>query len=256
MLVRSDAWHHYSSANRRFAKQAIEDFFKIEFPRFFGPSIRSAIADNLIKIFTENFIDINTLKPGQILWRAVHKDTRADSPHARFVPVVLTLVSEEDITHLKNGMKMSQHRQDVIARITREAYQQGALLSMRDISLFFTIQGTDISKSRIQYEKANNVTLPHTGSLHDAGSCLTHKYQIIYKYIVEKKDPVIIAKETNHSIKAVDHYLNDFNRVKTLYLDNKNIQYIHQVTNLSLNVINQYVSIINQYVKEPRLVNE
>lgn len=255
MLTRSYAWHHYSSVHRRFAKQAIEDFFKLEFPRFFGPSIRSTIADNLMKIFSEIFIDINTLKPGQILWRAVHKDTRADSPYARFVPVVLTLVSEEDVAHLEDGMKISQHRQNVIARITWEAYQQDALLSMRDISLFFTIQGADISKSRIQYEKAHNVTLPHTGSLHDAGSCLTHKYQIVYKYIVENKDPVIIAKETNHSIKAVDHYLKDFNRVKTLYLDNKNVQYIHQVTNMSLNVINQYVSIIKQYIKEPGLVN-
>jgi len=58
------------------------------------------------------------------------------------------------------------------------------------------------------------------------------------------------AKETNHTIMAVDHYLKDFNRVKTLYLDDKDENYIHLVTKLSLNLIAQYVNIINQYVKE------
>ena len=49
---------------------------------------------------------------------------------------------------------------------------------------------------------------------------------------------------------AVDRYLKDFNRVKTLYLDDKDENYIHLVTKLSLNLIAQYVNIINQYVKE------
>jgi len=49
---------------------------------------------------------------------------------------------------------------------------------------------------------------------------------------------------------AVDRYLKDFNRVKTLYLDGKDEQYIHLVTKLSLYLIAQYVNIINQYVKE------
>ncbi len=82
------------------------------------------------------------------------------------------------------------------------------------------------------------------------GSCITHKYQIIYKCVVEKKDPITAAKETNHTIMAVDRYLKDFNRVKTLYLDDKDENYIHLVTKLSLNLIAQYVNIINQYVKE------
>lgn len=71
--------------------------------------------------------------------------------------------------------------------------------------------------------------------------------------MVEKKDPTVVAAETNHTIRAVDHYLKDFNRVKTLYLDDKTPEYIHLVTNLSLNVISQYLNIINQYVKEREL---
>jgi len=85
------------------------------------------------------------------------------------------------------------------------------------------------------------------------GSCITHKNQIVYKHVVEKKDPLTVAQETNHTINAVDNYLSDFNRVKTLYLDGKDQGYISVVTKLSINLIAQYVNIINQYFKEPKV---
>ena len=82
------------------------------------------------------------------------------------------------------------------------------------------------------------------------GSCITHKYQIVFKYVIENKDPIIVAKETNHTLRAVDHYLKDYNRVKLLYQDNKSHEYIKAATALPIHVITQYIDIINQYVKE------
>ena len=250
MLPVSMASKHYSSAHKRFLKPAIENFFKTELPKSFGPNVRSFIVDELIKIFQENNRKINSIKSGQVLWNAVHKDTRADSYHMKLVPVVLTLVSDEDITKLEKGLKVSIHKQNVVARILREAYSQGALLSMRDVSLLLAMSDSSATVNRKAYEKNHNVELPHPGNLQDMGSCLTHKHQIIYKCVVEKKDPVMVAKETNHTLMAVDHYLKDYNRVKTLYLDNKDENYIHLVTNLSLGLIAQYINIIDRYVKE------
>ncbi len=250
MLPASRESKHYKSAHKRFLKPAIENFFKTELAKSFGPNIRSYIADELIKIFQANNRDINSIKPGQVLWNAVHKDTRADSHKMKLVPVVLTLVSDDDISKLENGLKVSEHKQNVIARILKEAYSQGALLSMRDVSLLMGITDSYATYNRKKYEEKHKINLPHPGNLQDMGSCMTHKYQIIYKCVVEKKDPVVAAKETNHSIKAVEHYLKNFNRVKTLYLDDKDENYIHLVTSLSLKLIAQYVSIINQYVKE------
>ena len=250
MLLESEHSKKYKSAHKRFIKPLLERFFEVEFPKMFGPNMRSAIANKILEIINNNFKSTEYIKAGQILWNAVHKDTRADSYKMKLVPVILTMLNDEDITKLENGTSLTIHRQNVIARITKEAYKQGALLSMRDISIMMAISGNIISKSRIEYEKRNQETLPHTGNLHDMGSCITHKYQIIYKYVVEKKDPIIISKETNHTIYAVDHYLKDFNRVKTLYLDKKEPEYIHFTTNISLQVVNQYIDIIKQYVKE------
>ena len=248
MLLPSYASKHYKSAHKRFLKPAIENFFKTELPKTFGPSIRSNIADELILLFEANNRDINTVKPGQILWNAIHKETRADSPNMKLVPVVLTIVNDDDISKLENGQKIQEHKENVVARMLKEAYSQGALLSMRDVSLLLCISDSYASTLRKGYEQKNNENLPHPGTLHDMGSCITHKYQIIYKCVVEKKDPVIAAKETNHTIKAVDRYLKDFNRVKTLYLDSKDENYIHLVTNLSFGLIDQYTSIIKQYL--------
>lgn len=248
MLLPSYASKHYRSAHKRFLKPAIENFFKTELPKTFGPSIRSSIADELIKIFETNNRDINTIKPGQILWNAIHKDTRADSYNMKLVPVVLTIVNDDDISKLENGLKIKEHKENVIARMLQEAYFQDALLSMRDVSLLLCIGYSSASTLRKAYEQKHNKTLPHPGNLQDMGSCITHKYQIIYKCVVEKKDPIIAAKETNHSIKAVDRYLKDFNRVKTLYMDSKDEKYIHLVTDLSFGLIDQYTSIIKQYL--------
>jgi hypothetical protein len=250
MLRKPDEHHRYNSAHGRFIKPIIEDFFKREFPNTFGPNTRSNIANELLSIFESNNRETQTIKPGQILWNAVHKDTRADSPDRKLVPVVLTIVSDEDISNLENKMSVTKNRQNIISRITREAYSQGALLSMRDISLLLASHLQSISRDRKTYEKEHSCSLPHTGTLHDMGSCITHKYQIVFKYVIEKKDPVIIAKETNHSLKAVDHYLKDYNRVKLLYNEDKPPEYIKLATALPLHVIDQYIDIINQYVKE------
>jgi len=250
MLRKPDAYHRYNSAHDRFIKPIIEDFFNKEFPNTFGPNMRSNIADELLAIFYSNNRDTQTIKPGQILWNAVHKDTRADSQNRMLVPVVLTIVADEDISNLEKRKAISENRQRIIARITQEAYAQGALLSMRDIGLLLATDVSLITKARQKYEMKNSCSLPQTGTLHDMGSCITHKYQIVFKYVVEKKDPIIIAKETNHTLRAVDHYLKDYGRVKLLYQDNKPPEYIKAATALPIHVIKQYVSIINQYVNE------
>ena len=120
----------------------------------------------------------------------------------------------------------------------REAYQQGAVLSTRDLSLLLVSGAAYLSQLRIEYEKEHKTILPHTGVIHDMGTTLTHKRIIIYKHVVEKKDPSIVARETNHSQLAVDKYLKDYNRVKTLVNDKKMlIFYLFRSTSFSYFII-------------------
>jgi hypothetical protein len=250
MIPKPTSVTKYSSAHDRFLKPAIVNFFEKEFCGLFGPVVRENIADALIELFESLCPEIPRLKPGQLVWNALDKHTRADWGNRRYKPVILSLVTDDDVSMFENGTSVSLIRQSVMARIIKEAYQQGAVLSTRDLSLLLVSDGGYLSKQRIAYEKRNDEILPHTGVIHDMGTTVTHKRSIVYKHIIEKKDPSIVALETNHSQLAVDKYIKDFYRVKTLSDDNKDVEFIHHTTNIAKHVIYQYLQIINNYVKE------
>lgn len=250
MIPKMPSVKHYSSAHDRFLKPAIVNFFKREFCGLFGPIVRENIADAIIDLFNSLCPESSRLKAGQVIWNALDKRTRADSEKRRYKSVILSLVTDDEVSMFEKNCSIKEIRQNVMARMIKEAYQQGAVLSTRDLSLLLVSSAAWLSQQRIEYEKQNQTILPHTGVIHDMGTTLTHKRIIIYKHVVEKKDPSIVARETNHSQASVDKYLKDFNRVKTLVNDNKDIEFIHHTTNIARPVIRQYLQIINNYVKE------
>lgn len=244
MINKADCLKRYSSAKTRFLKPVIMNFFSREFPKLFGPIIREKLADELITLFESNCPDVKRLKPGQLLWNALDKNTRGDSPLRRYVPVVLSIVTENDILQLENGILPSVIAKNTIARIIKQAYQQGGILSTRDVALITLRYSGTVSQLRLSYEKEHNCVLPHTGVLHDMGSSISHKTTIINKVVIQKKDPATAARECNHSQKAADHYLKDYNRVKTVFEQNQDIQYIHQVTGIAQHVVKKYINIL------------
>jgi len=240
---------HYRSAHDRFLKPTIVNFLVHEL-RYLGPVTAANVADELIRIFEENVPQENRLKHGQMLWNALDKNTRGDSPKRKYKSVVLSVVTDEEVTLFEQGKSIREIRKRIIARIMKEAYGQGGILSTRDVSLILATCDSAISQTRIEYEREHQTMLPHPGVLHDMGSTITHKKIIVHKYVAEKKATNIIALETKHSQRAVDHYIRDYNRVKTLLEDHKNLEFIHLATRIAKPVILQYQAIFNQYVKE------
>ena len=249
MIPASYREKHYRSAQDRFLKPALMNFFATEFPRLFGPVMRENLAEALLELIEQVHPECQRLQPGQILWNALDKHTRGDSPNRKYTPVVLSLVTEDDVKLMISGIPRTTVTKQAIARIIREAYQQGGILSMRDIALLTLRTNSYVSVLRKRYEKEHDTILPHTGVLHDMGSCITHKSVIVRKVVLEKKDPADVARETAHSQKAVDHYLNDYHRVKSVYVYHKDVQYIHLVTGIAKHVVKEYVEIIKSCQK-------
>lgn len=245
MIQRSIYAKKYASAHDRFLKPVIMNFFEREFPGMFGPIVRENIASALIDLFNQQCPETSRLKHGQILWNALDKTTRADWKGRKYVPVVLSMVTKDEIKDFEKGVSIRTIRKKTMARLIREAYDQGGILSTRDLSQMLVCDGSHLSEQRIEYEKENKTVLPHTGVMHDMGTTVTHKVMIVNKYIKERKDPLTIARETNHSPRSVDRYLKDFQRVKTLANENKDIEFINHTTNISKHVVKQYLQIIN-----------
>jgi len=249
MIQTTSSVKNYRSAHDRFLKPMIVNFLVHELC-YLGPITAANVADELIRIFEENVPQENRLKHGQMLWNALDKNTRGDSPKRKYKTVVLSVVTDDDVAMFEQGKSIKQIRKQVIARLMKEAYQQGGILSSRDAGLILTTKIEAISQARIEYEKENRTVLPHPGVLHDMGPTITHKQMIVHKYVAEKKATNIIALETNHSQRAVDHYIRDYNRVKTLLDDHKDLEFIHLATRIAKPVIKQYQTIFNQYVKD------
>lgn len=252
MSISSFASKHYSSAHKRLLEASIAHFFETSFPRFFGPDIRQRIAQQVLDLVEKQFPAHTHLRPGQCLWNAVAIETRADSAHLQLVPVILTLVDDADIARLEAGDSPAQVAQDATARLLQEAYQQGALLSMRDIGLLTWHRGTAISHYRKAWETRHNRLLPHPGTLQDMGTCISHKTSIVVKAVYENRPPTQVAQETKHTQQAVDRYLRDFHRVRTCYRQMPDITFICQVTGMSQHLVKQYLDIIQKY--EPTLL--
>jgi hypothetical protein len=249
MISPPQSQKHFGSARKRFLQSSIETFFDREFPRTFGPVIRQKLAEKIVDLVNQQLPSKEFLRPGQCVWNAVSITTRPDSPDCRLIPVILTLVDSSDIEQLAGGIPMSVIAQQSIARICREAFEQGALLSMRDIGLLVWRSNAAISVIRKSWETDQKTTLPHVGTLQDFGTCISHKTTIIRKVIYEGKDPRRAADETKHSQRAVDRYLKDFHRVRTCYEHVPDIDFIVCTTGLSKYLVKQYMDIIKENEK-------
>ena len=66
-----------------------------------------------------------------------------------------------------------------------------------------------------EWEAENGVLLPLKGYQMDQGSRPTHKKEIVRLY-EQGLEPPDIARETQHDLKSVERYLQDYRRVKML----------------------------------------
>lgn len=241
----------FASARVRFLEPLLSEYLLREL-QYFGPELSAMLANRIVRIFEAVCPASDHVKPGQLVWNALHRDTRGDSKNRKFVPVILTLVSEEDTERMRKGEPLAEVRRDALARMFYEAAEQGGVLSSRDAGLLLHLDQSRTSKIRIEYEKEHNGLLPHTGILHDMGTTISHKSQIVRKVVLERKDPTIVAKETNHSQYGVDRYLKDFHRVHTIYKIKPDPELIHQATGLSKSLVAEYIKLIKEYADDEK----
>jgi hypothetical protein len=160
MIEQPQSQKHFASAAKRFLQSSIENFLDKEFPRTFGPVIRQKMAEKIVALVDRQLPRKDHLRPGQCVWNAVSATTRPGSPNCRLVPVILTLVDPSDIEELAHGTRMSKIAQKSTARICREAFEQGALLSMRDIGLLVWRSNAHLSVIRKKWEAEHGSSLP------------------------------------------------------------------------------------------------
>lgn len=218
MIRAKPTWREelYTPQEAKTFRNVLTRFILREFPRLGGPWVVGHFVDKLMVLFDAHHLRRERVQPGQIVWMAVAADEtagyRKPMSHTRQVPVILTLVEQDDISSFKQGVPRHEVLQQAIARVAREAYEQGGVLSTIDLSLLLARSRPTISVMIKRYENRTQQVVPRRGTVHDMGS-VSHKRIICYKAFVEGKPTHVIARETYHTPLAVDNYLLDFARV-------------------------------------------
>jgi DNA-binding CsgD family transcriptional regulator len=174
--------------------------------------------------------------------------------HTDLIPVVLNLRTVEDIDAILAREATPERLRRKALRWCQEAYAQGALLSNCDLAELLNKSESQLASLLAAHEREQQQVVPRRATLHDVGTGLTHKGIICWKRYAEGKSPDQIARETHHSLEAVDNYLGKFDRVLHCLQQGMNPTEIAFTLNCSLALVNQYLAIHEELEQgqEPR----
>ena len=94
------------------------------------------------------------------------------------------------------------------------------------------------------------MTVPIRGTIHDIGSSVSHKAEVIRRYL-RGQSPADIARELNHSQHAVDRYIKDYEVTRTL-AQKFPLHEIPALAKHAASLVREHIQLIREY--EPNLV--
>lgn len=236
-----------------FQQKSLFNILRRELVLNFGYDNKLAIADvlaeRMLKLFEEYAPDRERLQPQQIVWLAVdasdppaYGKTLADTQQRT---VILDLWDKEEIEKLANDTKPRALLSQRVARLCQQAYQQGGLLTTTDLSLILGGSSSTIRHAMHTWEEAHGQLLPTRSTIHDLGSAISHKREIVALHL-QGYFTSEIARMTNHDPHNVDRYLRDFERVYDMARDGASLNKICFLTGLSPRLVKEYLGIIQK----------
>lgn len=227
------------------AKNAIIQKLAVDFN--LTPIIAEAFYQQFMQYFQEH--TNVSLSGGEVAYEAVSADEPAGK-HIRLTRkknIKLKLMDfNTDLEALAN-YGLSGLRRHRLERITRQAYDQGTLLSYEDIAMILTTSPSTIKRD-VYYLKKQGKFIMTRGSKLDMGPGLSHKTIIIDLYFKAYTFTEIELK-TNHSESSVKRYLADFIQVAMLYRQKFSVNQIRLIAKKSDRLVREYCQLYESYSK-------
>lgn len=186
---------------------------------------------------------------GQLKYSCVAIDQPAGKPitDCQMVTVVLTLFDPKDRGQLAYDGKQAavalRHRR--LMRITEQAREQGGLLSQEDLAEILMCDVRTIRRD-VESLRQKGIVVATRGQVRDIGPGVSHR-GIAVRLWLEGKEPVEVARHINHSLAAVENYLEKFKRVA--YLRGKHFDDYQSALTIGISVaaVKTFVAIYEQY---------
>lgn len=179
----------------------------------------------------------------------------------RSVPIHLTFHDRNDMRILseKGTSGLRKHK---ILRMSREALDQGGLLTQEDLAVLLCSSRRTIRRD-IKEFKLQGIDIPTRGTLQDIGPGVTHKSKVV-KMWLEGYEYTDIERKTGHSGFSVQRYLSGFSKAIRFYSRGYSIIEIRELTDMSERLVKEYLDLyeahkdlkesqirLNQILSEP-----
>lgn len=190
------------------------------------------------------------LSDGEIAYEAV----AAEEPAGKHIRLTRKLTIKLNLIQLNTDLDaLAQYglaglRRHRLMRLTKQAYDQGALLSYEDLAMLLTTSPSTVKRD-VQLLKQQGLFIMTRGAKHDMGPGLSHKTIILDLYFNGYTFSEIEQK-TNHSETSVKRYLADFTQVATLFKQGFSHQQIRMIAKKSDRLVREYIQLYQTFEKQ------
>jgi len=222
-----------------------------------SPFEASAILDMVYHVYTPYFETSATLKPGQVLFQVISTETSANTPlsQGKQVNVVLTFDAGHEDLEIRQNQGIQALRKHRMQRMCIEAFQQGGLLTIEDLANRLFNCGQRTLSRDMETLRRDGIVLPLRSTIKDMGRSISHRSIIIEQWL-QGKEYSEIARQTHHSVSAVQNYISKFKRVVALSEEGYDIHTIAFLIKLAASLVETYHKLYSRMKIVPHRLKE
>lgn len=252
----------YASIEKRTFESALLYLLETEYALLGGRRILQLLVEDVMNLMAEFYPPMEQLKSGDLVWTCTADEGKKAEPgkpteEYKTVTIKLPCITRSDLRTRTEGKtprgktreKARERDKRRLARMVKAAEAQGGLLTIAELSVILNKSYEVTRKYAREWEEETGELLPLKGYRMDQGSRPTHKKEIVRLY-EEGREPPDIAHETGHSLKSVERYLKDYERVKLLLKRGMAVEEISSIIGRGKRVVLEYVKLARQYHPE------
>jgi hypothetical protein len=249
----------YASIEKRTFESALLHLLETEYGLLGGRRILQLLVEDVMGLMEEFYPSTEGVGSGTLIWTCTADEGKKAEPGKRTeeyktATVRLPFVTRADL-RTRTGQKTPRSKTQAVAkardrrrmaRMVKAAAEQGGLLTIAELSVILN-RSYEVTRQYVrQWEEETSELLPLKGYRMDQGSRPTHKKEIVRLY-EQGLEPPDIARETGHSLKSVERYLKDHERVKLLLKRGTAVEEISGLIGRGKHVVLEYVELARQY---------
>lgn len=193
--------------------------------------------------------ELRGLRDGQMKYSCVAASEGPGKPLAAcaMVTVALTMIDPEDRRDVPGDGKLAsvERRRRKLMRLTEEAREQDGLLTQEDLAQLLDSDVRTIRRDVVAL-RGQGIVVATRGQQKDIGPGVSHRGLAI-RHWLEGKEPVEVARAINHSIAAVENYLEKFKRVAYLRGKHFDDYQIALTIGISVAAVKTFVAIYHEF---------